>query len=368
MHLLTVGTYPTGGGPGTGEGIWSLPIDTSTGALGAPALLAEAASPSFLAPAPSGAHVYAVSEQTVGGVAAFRSPESGTPALVAAGRASSAGADPCHVVAHADALWVSNYSSGTFTVVPLGPGGDLDPQVPSQTFEHSGSGPVLDRQEGPHAHSSLATPCGRFAWVMDLGTDEVRRYRRRDEGALLDADGIAVTFPAGTGPRHAAVHPSGTVFVVGELDNSVHVVRTDPGTGGGVPVASVPACLTPSREGVVPLPSHVALSADGTRLYVGVRGPDVVATFAVREGTGRGGQDGAAGESTQVTLEHLADTSVSGVWPRHFAVLAGDDGADLVVVANQESSTVVALRIDPVTGAGAAVDQVTVPAPACIVA
>ena len=51
--------------------------------------------------------------------------------------------------------------------------------------------------------------------------------------------------------------------------------------------------------------------------------------------------------SGHATLEHLADTPVAGVWPRHFAVVAADDGADLVVVANQESSALVVLRIDP---------------------
>lgn len=372
MPWLYVGTYPTGDGPGSGEGIWRVSLDTASCALGEPRLLVGTPSPSFVALAPSGERLYAVSEQSQGSVATFAvSTTDGAPVLEPRGRASSGGADPCHLVALDHEVWVSSYSSGTFGVLALDASGDLAEDAALSTFEHSGSGPVLDRQEGPHAHSALPTPSGRFAWVMDLGTDEVRRYRRsgRTATAALEPDGIAVTFPAGTGPRHAVIHPGGTAFVVGELDAAVHVVRTDPSSGGGVPVAAVPACTTPSRDGVRPLPSHVALSADGTRLYVAVRGPDVVATFAVHGGGGGGTVRSATSADTtsgHATLEHLADTPVAGVWPRHFAVVAADDGADLVVVANQESSALVVLRIDPVTGAGEAVSQVEIPAPACV--
>lgn len=369
MRWLSVGTYPTGEGPGSGEGIWAVPLDTGTGLLGDPHLAVEAPSPSFLALSPAGDHLYAVSEQSDGSVGAFSvtgaddtAPDV-APRLVPAGVAPSGGADPCHVVARPRELWVSSYSSGTLGVLPLDPSGGLSPTAAAVTFGHAGSGPVLDRQEAPHAHSSLELPGGRFAWVMDLGTDEIRRYRRiagdvdGTAATTLEADGTAVTFAPGTGPRHAVVHPGGTAFVVGELDSAVHVVRTDPATGGGVPVGSVPACATPSREGVAPLPSHVALGGDGSRLYVGVRGPDVVSTFAVHAEPG----------SEHATLEHLADTPVGGTWPRHFAVVRADDGSDLVVVANQESASVVVLRMDRRTGAGSLVGQAEIPAPACVV-
>lgn len=372
MHRLFVGTYPSADGPGSGEGVWSVRLDAGTGELMDQRLLVKTPSPSFVALLPSGERLYAVSEQTHGTVAAFAvTSVDGEPRLAEVGVARSGGADPCHLVVNAHELWVSNYSSGTFGVVALDPAGDLPPGTIPLSHAHAGSGPVLDRQEGPHAHSSLATPCGRFAWVMDLGTDEIRRYRRVTHGqgldagiagavavsATLEADGVAVSFPPGTGPRHAVIHPSGTAFVVGELDAAVHMVRTDPDSGGGVPFASVPACVTPSRDGVTPLPSHVALSADGMRLYVGVRGPDVVSAFVVHVDEGSG----------QATLEHRADTHVAGRWPRHFAVVGADDGADLVVVANQESGSLVALRMDRETGVGRVVGQVEIPAPACVV-
>jgi 6-phosphogluconolactonase len=218
-------------------------------------------------------------------------------------------------------------------------------------FAHDGSGPDAGRQEGPHAHFCLGAPGGEYVWVSDLGTDQVRRFRRTEQSpvGVIDA-GIAVTLPAGTGPRHIAADHRGYAFVVGELDSSVHVVRVDADNGTGEVIASQPACVSPDT-GTGSYPSHVALSPDGSRLYVAVRGPDVLSVFAV----------GAAG----AVLTHLADTPIGGVWPRHFAVVAHADG-DLVVVANQNSSNLAVLRIDAASGEGQLVADQPLPAPACV--
>lgn len=80
----------------------------------------------------------------------------------------------------------------------------------------------------------------------------------------------------------------------------------------------LPACATPAGDGLSQ-PAHLTLGDAGTRLHVGVRGRDVLATFAVARGT-----DG-------VTLTHLADTSC-GQWPRHHAVLPGGTASADVVV------------------------------------
>ncbi|MBI9116225.1 lactonase family protein [Sanguibacter suaedae] len=346
MRHLYLGTYPDGGPAGSGEGIWSLGFDQEARVFTEPRLLVATPAPTFVAQHPTQPRVYAVSETSPGTVSAFAVTPDG---LDPRGSVDVRGADPCHVVALRDALWVCSYSSGTFSALPLDEHGDLRDEVVA--FDHDGSGPVEERQEGPHAHSALATPCGRFVWVMDLGTDEVRRYRRSDgSAARLVPDGTAAVLPAGAGPRHAAVHESGTVFVAGELDSRVHVLSTDRSSGSGVVVASSPACATPGPDGSAGFPSHVALSADGTRLYVAVRGPDVLSTFAVHDGA---------------RLEHLGDASVGGAWPRHFAVLDDGRDGDVVVVANQGSSDVTAVHVDA-RGRGRVVASVAVPVPSCV--
>ena len=323
---------------------------------------------SFVALAPGGRRLYAVTEDQQGTVSGFEIAPDGVLGHV--GTVPSGGAHPCHLVATDDAVWVANYGDGAFAVLPLDASG-----VPTEALRltHEGTGPDTDRQEGPHAHFVGAV--GGAPVVVDLGTDELRAYPRAlDEvRSLADAGApprVVATFPAGAGPRHFAVLPGaagaqGTpeaLFVATELDARVYVLVPS-GDGAFEVVGSVPATAAPLPEGGRSYPSHVALSADGSRLFVAVRGADVLSTFAV---TRASGPDGGA-----PVLEHLTDTSVGGAWPRHFAVLApaGADVpvADLVVVANQNSSNLAVLRIDRADGGGVLVDEVTVPAPACVV-
>ncbi|SDB97835.1 6-phosphogluconolactonase, cycloisomerase 2 family [Sanguibacter gelidistatuariae] len=369
MQRLIIGTYPVGETAGSGEGLWEVYLDQASGTLTGARLLVETPSPSFVALHPDGGTVFAVAELDEGRVTAFALTGD---ALEERESRPTRGVHPCHVVARERVLWVANYSSGTFTVLGLDADGAFTDEVAS--FGHAGSGPDASRQEGPHAHYCLSAPNGDDAWVVDLGTDEIRRYttdeiRRYTTAAGTDgtagagaavpldgiaAAGIAARLPAGAGPRHAVAHPSGTVFVVGELDSRVHLLRTDPtAVDAWEAYASLPACVT-ADPGTGSYPSHIALSADGSRLYVAVRGPDVLSTFAV------------TADGTSIT--HLADTPIGGVWPRHFAVVTGDAGhdGDLVVVANQNSSNLAVLRIDPVTGVGEIADHLDLPAPACV--
>ena len=54
----------------------------------------------------------------------------------------------------------------------------------SSVDQHSGSGPVTSRQEGPHAHCIVISADDRFAFSADLGADSVFGYR-------LDYDAMA---------------------------------------------------------------------------------------------------------------------------------------------------------------------------------
>lgn len=337
------------------EGVWRVDL-LDDGTLVDRGRAAAATQPSFVAVHPSGAALYATDESADGAVTVFRVvPVAGGQAeLHEVTTLPVAGDDPCHLEIRTSGgegeLLVSCYSSGTLAAVPLDAAGM--PTGGPRVTRSSGSGPVLDRQEGPHVHSATLLPGDDVAWVVDLGSDRVLRYRVGADGALAP-DGVAVTFPAGAGPRHVALHPSGAAFVACELDSTVAVVDVHP-DGTGVVRQVLPACATPADG--PSQPAHLALGAGGTRLYVGVRGQDVLSTFAVEP------RDGA------VVLEHLADTPTGGAWPRHHAVVpararqGGVDvrdespgsgpggtrsGDDVVVVANQGSGNLVALAFGP---------------------
>ena len=355
---LWVGGYGLEGPDGPadgGEGVWRVVLDAGTGALRGE-LAAATPAPSFVALAPDGRTLYAVGETEDGTVSAFAVADDGGLTLRA--RVSSGGAYPCHLLVDAAgrAVYVANYASGSLAVLTLDADGGFSPEVleaggPVQVHAHTGSGPVADRQEGPHTHSAFLAPGGRHVVAADLGADALVRYRVADDGTLVP-DGVATALPPGTGPRHLAATPE-RVVVVGELDNAVHLLDWDAESGTGTPVASVTAATGKRRSGEGVLPAHVVVS--GTEVVVSVRGADVVSRFAV---------DPAYGP-----LAPRGETWVGGSWPRHFALV--EDAAHpaaWVVVAAQEEGLVTVLPRSRATGEiGEPVARLAVPYPACVV-
>ncbi|WP_313664229.1 beta-propeller fold lactonase family protein [Cellulosimicrobium cellulans] len=389
-RALWIGTYPHPANGGT-EGVWRVGLDVDaaagTGSFVGGVLAAESPSPSFLALDDD--TLYAVGETEAGSVSAFAvGPDGG---LAPRGeRVATGGSYPCHVVVSGDVL-VANYGDGVLTAVATAADGALAaadgrPGTAVRRQGHAGTGPVTDRQEGPHAH--FVAPLAHLGaaddgsgdvLVVDLGTDELRRH----DPAAPDgsAPRVVATFPPGTGPRHLAALPSGHLVVVGELDPALFVLAPVDGPDGARTydvVARYDVTHAAAPAGGGNYPSHVAVSADGTRVLAAVRGADVLAVHAVEPGP-----DGGV-----PSLRHLADSPVGGAWPRHFAVLSGPGTSeeplhDLVVVANQNddplierpdvpageepTSNLALLRVRRSDGAAHVLDVLALPAPACVV-
>ncbi|MDM4761864.1 beta-propeller fold lactonase family protein [Galbitalea sp. SE-J8] len=285
---------------GVGEGIVRVGLDAD-GGLVHRGLAAAVASPSYLAAA--GDLVLAASEGA-GRVEAFVRDGGGLRSI---GGAESGGGWPCHLGVYGDTVVVANYRDGALGVLALDPL-RLDGVV---TARGSGAHP---RQEQPHAHST-AWSGGRLL-SADLGTDTI--------GVHTLAHGVLHRVgtwraPDGTGPRDLLVHPSGRVFVLGELANVLIELRW---SGAGelelVRQASLPGARADDQA------AGLALAHDGRYLLAGLRGSDAIAVFDLAGGG----------------LRALGATPTGGSWPRHFAV----DG-ELVLVANERSSTLTCLRI-----------------------
>jgi 6-phosphogluconolactonase len=334
--LIYTGSY-TPGGVG-GISCWR--ADPGGGAWTAEHPVTAAVDPSFLAWHPSGRYLYAVSESS-GEVLAFACAEDGS--LTPLGGQPTGGASPCHLTVDPSGahVIVANYGDGVISVHPIGPDGGVMPY--HDLVKHTGSGPVAERQEGPHAHMATFDDAGRL-FATDLGTDTVHEYQLVD-GRLTAIDACMIT--EGAGPRHLAFHPSGQVFVACELDSTIEICRYDE-EGRLRPVAQTPSSVTPAT--MDNYPSHIECSADGRFVYLANRGLDCITTFEVLPGAQR------------PSLRALADTPTGGAWPRHFALLGG-----LLYVANQDSDTVTVLRIDPNTGIPAPAHvELNVPKPTCV--
>lgn len=369
MRTLWVGTYPPAGfgtPAGRGEGVYRLTLDPAAGALGEPVRAVETPTPSFVVHRDG--VLYAADESQAGGVAAFRVHDEGLRPL---GTATSGGAYPCHLLVDGDRLYAAHYGGGELGAIRLAPDGSFAHDEPAVVLAHTGSGLDPERQAGSHAHFVALAPGGHLL-VVDLGTDEVRRYARTPAG--LTQAGVAATLPPGTGPRHVAFAPGGRrAYVSGELDATVHVLSWDPVTdsatvlqtvsaapppvghvraGSALPRAqSAPMCPAegvPARDddagrvaaaAAVPSPSHVAL--DGGDVVLAVRGTGVLTRYAT-------GPDGL--------LTRRTDRALPGATPRHFAIVDG-----WTVVAEQEPGAVTVLDRD-----GAVVSSVAVPSAACV--
>jgi 6-phosphogluconolactonase len=342
-HRLWIGTYPAAGrDAGTGEGVWRVDVDVATGRLDAAEQVAAVGSPAFLARHPSAPVLCGVTETTQGSLTAWRiAHDGGLDHLVTL---DSGGVGPCHVALTDRACWVTNYGDGV--AAAYGTSADGVPVAAHRSLHlGAGSGPVVDRQEGPHAHQ--VTVVGEHVLVTDLGADVVRRYPL--DPSPDDQGETAARLPAGTGPRHLVVLPSGALVVAGELDNHLHVLV--PAGDGWEHAGSVP--VSPSAEGEG-LTGHVTLSADARRLHVGLRGPDVLAVHDVHDGA-------------VPRLTHVADVALGdGAWPRHHEIVSDDGGTELLVVALQHSSELVSVRLDP-SGAGEVVARTTwATPPSCV--
>ncbi|MFI7598935.1 lactonase family protein [Actinoplanes sp. NPDC049681] len=319
-EYLFLGCY-TGETGGEGEGIALLRRDGATGSLTRLGVVARTPSPSFLAPHPVLPVLYAVNELSTGTVSAFGVADDASLSPLAV--QPTGGSAPCHLAVSADGrhLLVANYASGNVAVHPLDADGVPGPR--SDLLDLDGKGPVVDRQEGPHAHMVAPDPNGPDVLVADLGSDRVWHARLDPVSGRLTLVGAAIEAEPGTGPRHLLRTTDGAVLLVGELKGDLGWYR--PGGSGTLERVGDKAtsAMRPNQ------PSELIAGRDGRFVYVANRGPDTVSVFAW--------------EPSGATL--VAEVTTEGEWPRHLTLIG-----DHLYVANERSHTVTVFRVDPDTG------------------
>ncbi|WP_217144151.1 lactonase family protein [Streptomyces sp. AC627_RSS907] len=330
-----IGSFTAAGGPG----ILMVTVAPDSGALTVVSGTDRLPDPSYLALAPDGDTLYAVSERAEGAVAAYRvtgdRPEpAGRPVPVN-------GDGPTHLSLYAGHVLTANYGSGSVTAVPVRADGTLA-RTPSGVLQHTGSGPHAQRQQGPHAHQVQPDPSGRWAVSVDLGTDSVRVCRLTD-GVLVVHREVALR--PGSGPRHLAFHPDGShAYVVNELAPAVTVCRWDAADGVLQPLTEVPVLAgVPAGDAY---PSGIVVSPDGRFVWTATRGEDVLSVFEVVP-------DG---------LRLFGTVPCGGHWPR---AIAASDG--FLYVANERSGDVTWFALDPQTGVPRHGGSLAVPAASCVI-
>ena len=256
------------------------------------------------------------------------------------------GQAPCFVSVFKNHVLIANYMGGSVTAIRLDRNGTLGPVV--SHVQHRGSGPKLARQEAAHPHAIVPLPTGNQVLVPDLGGDQVKRYRLDDRtGELIDLGEPAVVHP-GAGPRHLAISPNGRyVYLMNELDSTIIVYANQ--NDMLRPLQTVRA-LPETFDGT-PAGADIHVHPSGRFVYGSLRGPNSLVCLQVDVATG------------QLSQPHW--TSTYGLTPRNFAL---DEAGETLIVANQDSDTLVVYQIDASSGhLEGPIDHVDVPSPACAV-
>lgn len=187
---------------------------------------------------------------------------------------------------------------------------------------------------GRESHCTVFDPEGRFLYVPTRGDEWIAQYRFDAQSQRLEPTEPAhVRAPAGSGPRHIAFHPTRPfAYLVNELSLSLSVYALD-----------ARGALTPVQESVrtAPLGQSEGSGADvhvhpgGRFVYVSNRQADhsSIAILAIDPLSGR--------------VSVLGHESTRGRTPRNFAL---DVSGELMLVANQDSNTLVSFAVDADTG------------------
>ncbi len=347
---LFVGTYTNG----KSEGIYRCLFDVGSGELIVESVTKGVTNPSFLAVDRNRCRLLCVNETAEfggkpgGSVSAFAlNPESGDLRLL--NSSSTHGADPCYLTIDSAGRFVlvANYTGGSLAVLPIQDDGSLGEAT--DVVQHKGSS-VKPRQQGPHAHSVVFDPSGRYAYAADLGLDKLMIYRFDDkQGKLLTATPGWAPLKPGAGPRHLAFSPDGEgVYVVNELDSTLTAFTVDRSTGGlehRQTLSTLPSTFAGEN-----FPADIHIARSGRCVYASNRGHDSIAVFAVERENGE--------------ISPVQHEPTGGKWPRNFAI---DPSGQYLLVANQRSDKITVFDIHPESGTLAPNGHAAeVPSPVCL--
>jgi len=340
-----IGTYTRLGS----EGLYTLRFNGETGELTHVSVATGLENPSFVALDSSGEHLYAVSEANAfngsGGVTAFNVNRA-TGELTQINQQSTGGPGPCHLMVDAtdSMVIVTNYSGGSVSSHPINDDGSVGART---TFiQHEGSSVNPRRQDKAHAHSVNIDKTNRYAFVCDLGKDQVLTYSIDVENATIALSSI-VNEVAGAGPRHLTFHPTNQqVYVLNELGCTITLY--DLGDDGKLsPVETVPT-LPEGWDGDNTT-ADIHTSPDGAYVYASNRGHDSLVIHSINQSTGK--------------MTYVGHESTQGNTPRNFAITP--DGKFLLA-ENQDSDSIVSFKREAdgtLTPTGSIIN---VPAPVCL--
>jgi len=343
-HLIFLGTYTRNGS----KGIYATRLDSDTGALSPPLLVAETPDPAWITLTPDRKFLYAIHPSTAQATGFAVDPAAGalTPLPLAPATPAQ---PPCHLVVDATgrALLVANYRDGYVAAISIRPDGTLGPPA---VVPHEGRGPHPTRQDKAHVHSVTLSPDQRFLLVADLGLDRICTYALDVTAArLTPATPPFVSTAPGAGPRHFKFGRSGRhAYVINELDNTI--VAYDYDATRGALTSQQTVSTLPADFAGANISAEIRVHPNGRFVYGSNRGHDSIAVLAIDAADGR------------LSPQPIEIVPTGGRNPRNFAL--SSDGRWLVA-AHQDTPLLTVFRVDAATGRLARAPH-TAEVPACV--
>lgn len=333
------------------KGIYHSTFDTESGKLGQSSLVAEIGSPGFLAMDGDQSHLYAVGSTTEPVVAAYKIGQGGKLTPLNTEVIGDGGG--AHISVHPSGkfLMTAQYGGGSVCVFPILSDGSVGKR--SQHIEHTGGSGVVDRrQDEPHPHYVGYSPDGRYAFVPDLGLDQILIYKVDEKKGSISAHGHAQSVPGG-GPRHMKFSTDGKfIYLLNELELSVTTFAYNAAKGSTERRTTTPALSVEAKaRQAFNSAAEILVHPNGKFVYSSNRGDDTVTLYWANLKSG-----------------HLAVKDVEnvrGAFPRNINL---DPTANWLLAAGQHSNTVAVFAIDPDSGkleyqVG---NIINVPGPICI--
>jgi 6-phosphogluconolactonase len=168
-------------------------------------------------------------------------------------------------------------------------------------------------------------------FIADLGLDRVYSYRFDATAPLITpCDPAFVSTHAGAGPRRIQMSPDGKfLYVDHETDSEVSVF-----TINGCALKEIQTIATvPEEAKAHNTTAEIIISDDGRYLYVGNRGHDSVAIFAIDPKTGM--------------LTHTENVPSGGRTPRNIRF---DPSGNWFFAANENGGNVTEFKVDKKSG------------------
>ena len=228
----------------------------------------------------------------------------------------------CHLCVIENDVYIANYISGNIV------------KNCKWAVAHTGRGVNAQRQEAPHTHCVIPSPCSKYILCTDLGTDTLYIY-----DSALNLKGTAKV-PEGYGIRHIVFSKDGKyIYAVNELVPSVSVFGWQNASARYLRTEKLTDA--PGATGAA-----IRLSKDGKFLYCSVRGEN--ALYVLRA-------DGA-----NLTAEQKTDCG--GESPRDFDIIENK----FLICCNENSDSAAVFTLQ--SGGGIAkTAQVKLPKPLCAV-